>query len=456
MKKEKLKRLKRESRKYSIIEGSFSTVKASLGDSYITPFALAVNSSNSMIALLSSIPGFLGPLSQWFSSSTLMEKYKRKKIVSRGLLFESLMWLAMIAIAILSYKRILISSLPLLLLIFFSIYTALAHLSSPPWFSWMGDIVDEKNRGRWFAKRTAIHSTIAIIFTISAAFFLDFFKKHTWTIFGFMILFSLAMISRLTARYFMAKQYEPDLKLKDGHYFSFWQFIKKAPTNNFGKFSIFRALLNFSVMIASPFFAVYMLKNLQFSYTTYMIVTLSTTLFAVLTVRIWGKFADKYGNYQVMKLTSVFISLFPIFWLISDSPWFLIFVPQLVGGIAWAGFNLAAGNFVFDSVTPPKRGLAVSYFNVLDGCAILLGAGLGAILVKTINIQFMDLLLFIFLISAIARLIVSLFMISSFKEVRKTKTFDSSKVLNNIIPKTIKNLPEDILELRIKKMVYWR
>ncbi len=448
---DRINRLKRKSRKYSIIDGAFATIKNSLGNSYIVPFAVAINASNSLIAMLSSIPGLLGPLSQTFSPR-LMEKHSRKKIISKFVLIEILLWIPLILLTILFYKGIITSAIPFLLLIFFSAKVAIANIAGPAWFSLIGDLVDEKHRGRWFAKRTYIHGAIALIFTLLAAFFLDFFKKNKWTIIGFTILFTLAMIARFFSRVYLNKHYEPKLKLKKGYYFSFFEFIKKAPSNNFGKFAIFKALISFAAMIASPFFAVYLLRNLGFSYVTFMAVILSVTLFSILTIKLWGKFADKYGNYQVMKITSILISIFPLLWLISESPIFLILVPQLIAGVGWAGFNLAAGNFVFDSVTPEKRGVAVSYYNLLQGIGIFLGASIGAILVKVLTINFIDIILFIFLISAFARLTVSLIMLPLFKEIRHMKTFDSSKALKHLMPKHIlTGVFEDFHELMFGK-----
>jgi MFS family permease len=265
------------------------------------------------------------------------------------------------------------------------------------------------------------------------------------------------MIARIVSRIFLKKQYEPELKLEKGYYFSFWQFLGKSTSNNFGKFTIFRALLAFAASIAGPFFAVYMLRTLEFSYATFMIVVFSQTLFSILTVRAWGKFADKYGNYEVMKITAVLVPLYPILWLISESPIFLVFGPSLVGGIAWSGFNLAAGNFIFDSVTPQKRGLAVSYYNLLHGVGIFLGATLGAILVKYLSISFMDILLFIFLISAFARMTVSLIMLPRFKEIRETKAFDSSKAIKHLIPRHFKiPLAGEFHDLVIKRKIKWK
>src|SRR4030042_4104281 len=365
-KSKKLIELRHKARRNSIKEGCFSAIKTSLGESYITPFAIAINSSNFLIGMLSSISGLVGPISQLFSSR-LIEKYKRKKIILAATLYEGLAWIPLILISFLFYKGAFISFLPFLLLIFFSLHIIIGSIISPSWFSWTGDLVDEDYRGKWFSKRNFILGFVSIIFTILAALFLDFLKKQGKIMFGFMILFFLAILARFISRQYFKKIYEPKLKLKKADYFSFWQFIKKAPKNNFGRYVLFKTVMVFAVFIASPFFTVYMLRNLNFSYVTFMLIVLSQTFFGLLTIKQWGRFADKYGNYEVIKLTIVLISISPALWLISSSPIFLIFVPSLIGGVGWAGFNLAAGNFIYDSVSPEKRGLAVSYHNLLYG-----------------------------------------------------------------------------------------
>ena len=101
----KIEKLKKKARRYSITEGIFASAKTSVGDNYLPPFAIAINSSSSVVALLSSLH-FLGSLSQIFSSR-LIEKYSRKKIILNAVFIEALMWLPFIAIAFLFYYSII-------------------------------------------------------------------------------------------------------------------------------------------------------------------------------------------------------------------------------------------------------------------------------------------------------------------------------------------------------------
>jgi MFS family permease len=352
-------------------------------------------------------------------------------------------------------QGIVLSFFPLFLLLSYCLYVVVANISGPAWFSWVGELVEEKDRGKWFAKRTFVHSTISVIFSLLAAIFLDWQKDKGTIFLGFIILFSIGIVARYISRHYLRKQYEQKLELYDGYYFSFWQFLKKAPKNNFGRFTLFRATLDFATYIASPFFAVYMLRNLEFSYVIYMVIALSQTLFSILFVKFWGRFSDRYGNYQIFKITVIIIPIYPLLWLISSNPFYLIFVPQLLGGFAWAGFNLSASNFVYDAVTPQRRGLVVSYYNLLIGVGIFLGATIGG-LIALLDIQFMDIILFSFIISAIARGIVCIVMIPMFKEVRNLEKFDNSEIFKIFHINSFIRQIENVVGMNFRKVASWR
>ena len=100
-------------------------------------------------------------------------------------------------------------------------------------------------------------------------------------------------------------------------------------------------------------------------------------------------------------------------------------MPQLLGGLGWAAFNLSTANFIYDSIEPKKRAVGVAYFNMITGVALALGALLGGYLAQNLAISFMNTLLFVFLISGTARIIVSIIFLHGVKEVRKVRRIPS-------------------------------
>jgi MFS family permease len=96
----KIKEIKHQARRKSIKEGIFATIQTSFGEYYISPFAIAINASEALIALITSITGLLGPISQIFSSN-LLKRYSRKKIVRKSVLLQAILWLPLILISFL-------------------------------------------------------------------------------------------------------------------------------------------------------------------------------------------------------------------------------------------------------------------------------------------------------------------------------------------------------------------
>jgi len=443
---------KEKTMKLSIKEGAVSTVMSSFGDAYITPYALSLNANNVQIGLLSSLTGLIGPLAQ-IKGSKLMEKLPRKKIVVIGTALNAIMWIPILILAFLFQKGMYLEYLPFALIVFYSIYAIFGAIGGPAWFSMLGDIVPNKIRGKYFGKRNRVAGIVGLITTLGAAFLLDLFKTKGIVLLGFALLFFVAFVFRLVSAYLFTKHYDPKLHLEEGYYFSFWDFIKKAPKNNFGRFTIYIALMYFGVQIGGPFFAVYMLKDLNFSYIIYTLVNISSTVFALITMGIWGKFSDKYGNRKILAMCGFVIPFLPIAWIFSPSPIYLMFVPQLIGGIGWAGFNLAVSNFIYDAVTPARRAICVAYLNLMVGIGLFLGGIVGGFMAQFITINFMNKLLFIFLISGVVRLLASLIFIPMIKEVKKVHELKHPFVLLKQFEFILGGIFEIVNIFRIKKKV---
>lgn len=211
--------------------------------------------------------------------------------------------------------------------------------------------------------------------------------------------------------------YEPRFLDHNESSFSFLDFIRGVRESNFVRFVLFVSCLSFSVNVASPFFAVFMLRDLKFNYLTYTIVVIPVVLTTLLLIDRWGRLADRIGNIRVLKFTSFFIAILPLFWIIYYHPVYLIFV-QILSGFAWSGFNLCATNFIFDSVSVPKRTRCHSYFNVINGLGLSTGAILGGYLAVALPKMFGHRLLFLFFLSAALRFLTILIFRSKIKEVR--------------------------------------
>ena len=411
---------KEKTLKLSTKEGGAASVMTGAGDAYIVPYALALNANNAQIGYLTSLAGLIGPTSQ-IVGSKLMYKYSRKKLVTSAVFLHASMWLVFVILGLLYWKGFLAgSSVATIFIILYCAYALIGSLGGPAWFSLMGDLVDSKKRGSYFGKRNRISGIVSMIVTLGAAFVLDFTKNYNLVILGFIIIFTIAAAGRFFSFYFLTKHYYPKMNMKKEDYFSFWQFIKKAPKNNFGRFVIFISFVTFGTNFAAPFFGVYMLEELHYSYTWFTTVTLSAGIFTLLSMPFWGKIGDKYGNRQLMKIGMFMVPVLPLPWIIFKNPVALIFSAQLLSGLGWAAFNLGLSNYIYDAVTPGRRGFCVAYFNVINGFGVFAGAILGGLFAQYVHFSFINTFFLIFLISAVLRALPGFILFPKIKEVRAT------------------------------------
>jgi len=416
-----VRRIKDTAMKKSITEGSLSSVAGSLSGSYMTPYALAIGANTFHIGILSSFSGLVSPLGSLIGSR-LMGKHSRKKIVMSAKSIEMFLWLPVIGLAYFAWKGIGSLALPYILIILFALLVFIGGLMGPAWFSWMGDLVPARIRGHYFAKRNRIAEFVGIIAFLIGSIVLDYFgglSSPGSVLLGFSLLFIVGIGFWYGARKVMGGIYHPKFDFKKSDYFSFWTFIKRR--DNFGKFAIFQALFFFSVMISAPFFAVYMLEDLGFSYLTFTLVSLSSSIFFLLFTPIVGNFSDTYGNVKLMYVAGFLFPFVPLLWIFLSSPVLLFLIPGLISGIANAAFILAVTDFTYDSVAPHQRGLSVAYMSVLTGLGVFGGALLGGYLIEFVNFSSYNPTFIVFIISTVLMFITSIIFLPQIKEVRKTK-----------------------------------
>jgi MFS family permease len=441
--------------RHSLKDAAAYAVMMGIGETYLSAFALFLKASTPQIGLLASLPPLLGSLAQIVSAWLGRLAGRRKPIILAGAGLQALAWLPITLLPLLFPS----AAVPLLITSVV-VYQCGAHLAAPQWASLMGDLVPMKRRGRFFARRTSIVSLVTFVSLATGGLVLHGTTVAGNTLAGFLALFGVAMLARGISTYHLSRMQDPAgqvaaLRLPVRE--SWWRKLRKS---NFARFSLFYALMQFSVATASPFFAVYMLRDLQFSYAQFMANTGISVLAQFLTLTQWGRISDAFGNRRILSVTGLMIPLMPLLWLVSPNFWYLLLV-QILSGLSWAGFTLGAGNFLYDLVVRENRATYLAVHNVLAStgifCGALLGGYLGLVLPTSIDIAGLSLawlspLLGVFAISAVLRTIVLAVLLPRIREVRRVRPISFSRVIFRVTRMhALAGLVFDIVGSRPKK-----
>lgn len=420
----------------SVFEGGAYGVFDGFGLRYITPYALFLGVSNAAIGPLITLPQMLGNLAQLFVLKPLTNGRQRKNITVTGVSTQAALVLFLVLVGIATHWGFLSpQEVTAALLLGYTLMIISGTAAGPAWSSWMGDLVPPQI-GTYFGKRNQIIGFVTIISLISAGLILQVAKQGGWLFGGFVLVLTLGFLGRATSAALLKIQYEPPVRLHREYYFTLRQFIQKIPHSNFGKFVVYVALIQFAVGISAPFFPVFMLKELHFNYLQFTIITTVMPFFNMLFMPLWGRFADRYGNWKVIQITSWFLPFIPWFWALTafyttQRLWVLLtlFAIEVVSGFAWAGFNLATTNFIYDAVTKPRIAICVTYYNIFIGTGLFIGGLVGSRLaaLTTLTKPFSALVLTL-LVSGFLRLVNILLFLPQFKEVRTVPAFDRAEL----------------------------
>ncbi len=400
----------RKSLRYSILDGSASSAFLGLTQEYISPFALALKATTVQIGLLSSLPNLAIALCQLAGPRLSEQHGSRKRLILRAVFLQALLWAPILLV-----PYIFPGQKAWWLVGLFTLSAIAGSIASPAWWSLMSDLVPVETRGRFFGLRGTICGFVSLAFFLIGGLVLHFSAADIFA--GFAILFGGAILFRLISWYFLSKMYDPPLLTGWWDRYSLPDLASTLASSNLGRYIVFSSLMNFAIYLAGPFFAVYMLRDLSFSYLAYAGVTAASSLASLVFLTFWGRRADRTGNVKVLNATSLLVPLIPLLWLASHRIYYLIPV-QILSGFAWSGFTLASTNFISEASPAENRTRYVALFNFMNGLGICLGALAGGFLVSLLPPLLGYPILALFLISGLLRLLVALVLRRSFSEVR--------------------------------------
>jgi MFS family permease len=416
----------RESLRSSFKDGIFAAFMAGVTEHYATPAALFLGASVQQVGLITALPNLLSSLSQFFSVRVIYWVGGRIKLLVRLVLSQASF---ILFIAILPLLEI--SNRVELLLTYLIFAAVCGGLAGPAWGSLMSDYVPASKRGRYFGWRSRTVGAVTVGSIVASGLLLNFFQSIHYAA-GFSIIFFLAAAARFVSAYFISRMDEPPHKKDPATDFTFLMFLRRFRESNFLKFVVFSGCLTFATYLSAPFFAVFMLRDLQLSYVTYMALQVGSSLAALIALPLWGRHADLVGNVRVLRLSSLLAALIPIFWLFSHNPAYLMLI-QIFAGFSWSGVTLCAGNFIYDAVTPQKRVRCIAYYNVINGLALFSGSFLGGYLASRLPPLFGYRLLALFALSCFCRILAYLLLSRSFREVRAAHEVSIQKLFFSVV-----------------------
>ena len=284
-----------------MVEAAYSSATSALTSGVIlTAFALYLGASNLVVGILASAP-FLAHLLQ-APAILLVERWRARKRIA---VLSSLAGRSMLALMALAAFLPLQLGLVAVALAQFVLCGASAF-GSCAWNSWIRDLAPEQRLGQVFARRTAYAAGVTLVTGLAAAFLLDRTEPaspaRSW---AFAALYLIGCILGLLSAAIVARIPEPAMpEHADGRLGLGALLRAPLADHNFRRLMIFLSSWQFAINLATPFFTVFLVRQLGYAMTFVMLLSVVSQVANLAALRSWGVLTDRFTNKSVLLVTA--------------------------------------------------------------------------------------------------------------------------------------------------------
>ena len=238
--------------------------------------------------------------------------------------------------------------------------------TSTLWSAWMGDVVPDAVRGRYFGLRTGIVGIVGTAANLGAGWFLD----HVNAPLSFQVVLGVSLLCAAAGIVIYFQQYDPPSPTL---HMGLGAVLREPLADpNFRKLLRFATFWQFVVLLAAPFVIPYFLDGLGLTFTQVAIWSAIAAATALVTTILWGRVADRFGNKSVLAI-GTFIAGFtlPACWILSGltGNTGFIWASAIFDAMAWGGIGPALFNLSLVSAPRDKRLSYLAMFALATGLA---------------------------------------------------------------------------------------
>ncbi len=380
----------------STADGAAFSVMVGVGETYLPAFVLAVGLGEVLAGLAATVPMLAGAAVQLLSPRLIRYAGSHRRWVILCAMMQAASFLPLILAAVTGG----ISWLAVLLIT--TMYWAAGMATSPAWNAWMARAVPRSLRARFFARRTRIAQTAVLIGLVLGGIILHLAAARGILVWGFAILFATACCSRLVSAFFLARQREPHSSAPLDQRVSLAAFTGRLGHPE-GRLLAYMFAAQTTTYLAAPYFSPFMLGELRLQYPTYMMLLGAAFLAKAMALPRMGRWAHRVGPKSLLWIGGVGIVPLPALWLLSSATAYLL-VLQIIGGVAWACYELATFLLLFETIRDEERISILTSFNLLNAVAIAAGSVTGGLLLRLAGVG-PGAYLLLFLVSSAGRLL---------------------------------------------------
>jgi MFS family permease len=360
---------------------------------FMTPFLLALGATRGHISILTSLQTLTGNVLQLPFARLTESIGQRKRLCVLAGAAARCFWVGILLIPFLVRGPAAVYAV-MGLMVMMSVCGALA---GPAWTSIMAGLVPRELRGRFFSTKNVVTSLGTLVSLPVASRLIatgGFPAGYQW---GIAVSLALGLVAFAFFLRIPEPPYQPPgrrpLILRSAR--AGW---RDTWSVTFLRYVAATTTMGLAAGIAGPFCAVYGVQELGASVVHLGYYSMAGTVSGLLCQKLWGRVADRRGPRLVMVIAGFAVALSSLLWFYAPTVWHPI-AAEVVGGVAWGAWGLAAFNLLLEVTPDDRRPSHVAVHSMVTGMAATVAPLVGLALIGWVGFRQ------IFLVSTILRLL---------------------------------------------------
>lgn len=375
----------------------------------LATYAKALGLTEFQFGLLGALP-FLGTLVSLPASVLVDATGWRKSIFLWGLYAQRCTWLLIALLPLYLFPTGLggaeldaaLKSLAVLFLMLYLVQQLGQAVGGPAWMAWMADLVPDRVRGRYFARRRQLGVLPSVAAVLAVGLLLDRVlgspqltpdsptgQRYDVVWWGSMVFVFVAVMGIIDIAHFhwvppIPSPPHPDrpplLSLM----------LRPLKNGRFVRFCAFVGAMFFTMVLVGQFQALYVIEVVGVSNLTAQLMLVVTPLAATAVVLpLWGRAVDRVGKKPLLYLAALTSAPAVAAWtLVTPAHWYLGFIVAGLVAVFWVGVEVANLNFLLEtsaSAGPGGGGAGYNAANaVITSAAAVVGGLTGGAIAQSL------------------------------------------------------------------------
>ena len=355
-------------------DGATYCLMVGASETYFSALALALGKGSVLAGLSATMPNLAGSMLQLASPAGLRRIGSPRRWIQGCAVLQSLSLLGLVFGA-------MQGAMPTwLMLACLTGYWTAALGAGPAWNTWVGHLVPDRIRARYFAVRSRLCNLLQLAAMLASGGMLWLSERGQWPLWGFAMVLFGAAACRATSVAYLQRQGDVKLEPRDVRPLD-WRSLPQRLLSGDLRLLVHLAVFQGALNVGGPFITPWMIDHLGMDKLRFTACVAAVFICKSLAMPLVGRLVRRFGTGRVMVAsglgTALTITLMPV---VPHLGWILLM--QGLFGACMAGWDLAAFLLLLERLRHEERTAVMSLFMTMNCIAVAVGSLLGGLVLE--------------------------------------------------------------------------